>query len=323
MEISVAPRLSLDDVEYCGDRQAKDEESKLLCASRLTPLRKPDGGLRPIASGDMIYGLATKAIIRHSNRHDFLLPYQFGVGSKGGVDPLVRPVERDIDFTLARLYTHVTSLDFSSAFNTVRRGDIAEGLRQYAPVLYRADRWAYGSTSSLVLARWENTLPPRHRLSVRGIRWDCSFSPSAAQRLASAIGQDGLVLAYLDDIYILGPDDLSLDQTQAFFEERLPSIRLNPAKHKLLALEDTGPMASRCLELAARERFLHEKIDHEASTVGKLINLPLQHRLLSLRRSLKPDDLVHHWDKLDPILWDAVARPPSSPPSWAGPGSSR
>jgi hypothetical protein len=57
----------------------------ILCASRLTPLRKSDGGLRPIAVGDMIYGLVTKAIIRHSNRRDFLLPYQFGVGSRGGL----------------------------------------------------------------------------------------------------------------------------------------------------------------------------------------------------------------------------------------------
>jgi hypothetical protein len=43
----------------------------MLCASRLTPLRKPDGGLRPIAVGDMIYRLASKAILRHSNRRDF------------------------------------------------------------------------------------------------------------------------------------------------------------------------------------------------------------------------------------------------------------
>jgi hypothetical protein len=56
----------------------------MLCASRLTPLRKPDGGLPPIAVGDMIYRLVTKAIIRHSNRRDFLLPHQLvsaaGVG---------------------------------------------------------------------------------------------------------------------------------------------------------------------------------------------------------------------------------------------------
>ncbi|GFZ49940.1 hypothetical protein JCM24511_07343 [Saitozyma sp. JCM 24511] len=68
----------------------------MLCASRLTPLRKPDGGLRPIAVGDMIYRLATKAIIRHSNRRDFLLPYQFGVGSKG-----FQPSLRLTDFEVA------------------------------------------------------------------------------------------------------------------------------------------------------------------------------------------------------------------------------
>ncbi|GFZ49914.1 hypothetical protein JCM24511_07317 [Saitozyma sp. JCM 24511] len=70
---------------------------------------------------------------------------------------------------------------------------------------------------------------------------------------------------------------------------------------------------------AAREQFLQEKIDHEAATVAKLINLPHQHALLVLRvcvqqnlrhlqRSLKSDYLVHLWDKLDTILRDAVAR---------------
>jgi hypothetical protein len=32
---------------------------------------------------------------------------------------------------------------------------------------------------------------------------------------------------------------------------------------------------------SARERFLQEKIDHEAATVAKLINLPHQHASLS------------------------------------------
>jgi hypothetical protein len=43
-----------------------------------------------MAVGDMIYRLVTKAIIRHSERRDFLLPYHFGVGKKGGVEPVVR-----------------------------------------------------------------------------------------------------------------------------------------------------------------------------------------------------------------------------------------
>jgi hypothetical protein len=301
----------------------------MLCASRLTPLRKPDGGLRPIAVGDMIYRLATKAIVRHSNRRDFLLPYQFGVGSKGGVEPVVRAVERALEGALDRPYTHLTSLDFSNAFNTVDRRDIAEGLRQYAPILYRAGRWAYGCTSSLVLGSPEG----RHIItSAQGVRQGDPMGPlmfslgirSLLRDLASTLGPDRLILAYLDDIYILSPDDQVLDQTLAFFNERQPSIRLNPAKCKMLALEDIRTNGLRMLGIcvgarSARELFLQEKIDHEAATVAKLINLPHQHALLVLRvcvqqnlrhlqRSLKSDDLVHLWDKLDTTLREALAR---------------
>lgn len=44
----------------------------MLCSSRLVALFKPDGGYRPIEVGDIIYRLATKAILRHSMPPDFL-----------------------------------------------------------------------------------------------------------------------------------------------------------------------------------------------------------------------------------------------------------
>ena len=50
---------------------------------------------------------------------------------------------------MAHNYTHVTSLDFTNAFNTVNR-DIASALKKYAPSLYRAARWAYGEMTALV-----------------------------------------------------------------------------------------------------------------------------------------------------------------------------
>jgi hypothetical protein len=50
-------------------------------------------------------------------------------------------VERALDGTLDPPYPHLTSLDLSNEFNTVDRRNIAEGLRQYALVLYRAGRW--------------------------------------------------------------------------------------------------------------------------------------------------------------------------------------
>jgi hypothetical protein len=213
----------------------------MLCTSRLTPLRKPDGGLCPIAVGDMIYRLATKAIIRHSNRRDVLLPYQFGVGSKSGVEPVVRAVERALEGTLDRPYTHLFSprSTFSNAFNTVDRRDIAKGLRQYAPILYRAGRWAYGRTSSLVLGSPEG----RHTItSAQGVRQGEPMGPlmfslgirSLLRDVASPLGPDRLILAYLDDIYILSPDDKALEQTLAFFDERQPSKCLDSvADHKV------------------------------------------------------------------------------------------
>jgi hypothetical protein len=153
------------------------------------------------------------------------------------------------------------------------------------------------------------------------------FSPgirSLLRDLASTLGPGRLILAYLDDIYILSPDDQALEQTLAFFDERQPSIRLNPAKCKMHALEnirtDGLRMLGTCVGArSAREQFLQEKIEHEAATVSKLINLPHQHALLVLRacvqqnlrhlqRSLRSDDLVHLWDKLDTTLREAVAR---------------
>ena len=64
--------------------------SSLLCASRLTPLTKATGGIRPIAVGELFYRLVAKVLQKHVFKTDFLAQYQLGVGSKGGVEPIVR-----------------------------------------------------------------------------------------------------------------------------------------------------------------------------------------------------------------------------------------
>jgi hypothetical protein len=82
--------------------------------------------------GELVYRLCTEALLRHSFRPDFLLPYQFGVGTKGGVEPVIRAAQRALDDSLGRSFTHLTSLDFSNRFNTVDRKEIASGLRRFA-----------------------------------------------------------------------------------------------------------------------------------------------------------------------------------------------
>lgn len=69
-----------------------------------------------------------------------------------GVEPVIRAVQRALDNSLGSPFTHLTSLDFGNAFNTLDRRHIAQGLRSFGPTLYRAGKWAYGSLSDLVMA---------------------------------------------------------------------------------------------------------------------------------------------------------------------------
>ncbi len=114
----------------------------MLCTSRLTPVAKTDGGIRPIACGGLICRLITKALLRKAFKPDFLEKYQLGVSSKGGVEPIVRTIQRALAGTLDQRYTHLTSVDATNAFNAMYRKVIAAAMKRFAPALYRLAKWA-------------------------------------------------------------------------------------------------------------------------------------------------------------------------------------
>jgi hypothetical protein len=302
----------------------------MLCSPRLTALLKPDGGYRPIAVGELVYRLCTKTLLRHSFRPDFLLPFQFGVGTKGGVEPVIRAAQRALDDSLGRPFTHLTSLDFRNAFNTVDRRKIASGLRHFAPSLYRAGRWAYGTPSDLVLASRE-TGTTYSLSSAQGVRQGDPLGSlmlslgirALLDDLTRTLGPQRLILAYHDDIYILCNDPNALEDVQAFFSAHQPSIQLNMAKSKTMVLQEareTGlQLLGSCIGPAARQRFLEATIISEEALLAKLVDLPHQHPLLVLRqclqqnlrhlqRSLHSDDLEHLWERLDASLGNSVRR---------------
>src|SRR5437867_4203192 len=110
----------------------------LLTASQLVALDEGEEDIRPIAVGDLVYRVLAKAILKANFRPGSLLPCQFGVGT--GVEPAIRLVQRAKSLG----FTHLTSLDFSNAFNTVDRVALALGVAKHAPAFYRAARWVYG-----------------------------------------------------------------------------------------------------------------------------------------------------------------------------------
>lgn len=145
-------------------------------SSRLIALKKKGGGVRPVACGETFTRLFGRWVFRVLERREGdLLSCQFGVGSSGGVEPVVWFIRGDIisddsgdqdeeneEVDLNRVTSFDgsasanlnksgwASLDFSNAFNAVSRKLIAEEVRRRAPLLFRLARYQYGEPSKLV-----------------------------------------------------------------------------------------------------------------------------------------------------------------------------
>jgi hypothetical protein len=92
----------------------------------LTALAKPNGGVRPIAVGEVIRSLVAKCLMARVRQpaQALLAPFQLNVAVKGGAEAIVHTVRWLIthhfdaaaspDWTLLQVH-------FSNAFNSVRR----------------------------------------------------------------------------------------------------------------------------------------------------------------------------------------------------------
>lgn len=213
------------------------------------------------------------------------LPFQFGVGSTGGVEPTIRAIQRTVDRPPGYTSTQLTSLDFKNAFNTLDRADMATGLRRFAPGLYRAARWAYGSTIDLVLTG--NHGQQHLLLSSQGVRQGDPFGPvlfslgirTLLDRLSAHLEPHRLILAYLDDVYILSHDSQGLADVSSFFDKQSASLQLNLAKSSTRTIQDIKQSGLEVLEsrvggMALRAPFLQAKIEEQEQTLAKLPGLP-------------------------------------------------
>lgn len=119
--------------------------------SQLTALLKIRWGLQTDSSRRSHLQALYQGTLSPNLLTRLFLPFQFGVGTKGVAEPVIRASQSAFDNSLRRTFTHLTSLDFSNAFNTVDRREIASGLRRCVPSLYPGGKWAYGTSSDLIL----------------------------------------------------------------------------------------------------------------------------------------------------------------------------
>ena len=163
-----------------GWRNADGSEtlfSVIARTSRLIALPKKDGKPRPISIGDVFIRLAARCLVSATDTAALLLPGQFGVGSPGGVEPLIHLLRaRRPNFL-------VLKLDVLNAFHEVERGAIInEAARVPGAVSIRH----VGIRHAVGVARQDERL---HDAAHREPAWRAAGLPVVALPLLARVAQ--------------------------------------------------------------------------------------------------------------------------------------
>ncbi|XP_055328074.1 uncharacterized protein LOC129581172 isoform X3 [Paramacrobiotus metropolitanus] len=124
----------------------------LLCGVHLVALRKKDGGLRPVAVGNVYSRIVAKAVgIRILPvTSEILQPHQLGSGVKKGVEGITHAT-RNFLLKYSNGVKALLKIDFKKGFNCVSREEVLRIVADVIPEYYAFIKMCYSSYSSLFL----------------------------------------------------------------------------------------------------------------------------------------------------------------------------
>ena len=186
---------------------------RLWARSKVLPLEKKDGGIRPIAIGESWLRLLSGYVARQEAPRlacSVFAPIQFGVGVPGGAESVIHSCQLFSQLALQSSPASaraIQQIDFRNAFNEISRRSILSQLEQHARPLIPLFRWAYGDATPLFLSSGELV-----GTCERGVRQGdplgpLFFSLGLHPVLAQVAEEfpDYRLVAYMDDVSILGP----------------------------------------------------------------------------------------------------------------------
>ena len=106
----------------------------LLGLTKLTPLLKDNGGIRPVAGGECLRKLTARGLVREHRGalQEAVGKHQYGAGRPGGAEILVHTVQA----VAAQRPEHAwVQLDLANAFNSVSRRAALDAVAAHAPAL--------------------------------------------------------------------------------------------------------------------------------------------------------------------------------------------
>ena len=232
-----------------------EEVAAALALSKLTALRKPAGGVRPIAAPSLLRRLAGRLLVstRKSELADALGRRQFAVGTAAGAEVLGHSVraltENDPDLVLL-------CLDAANAYGTADRAACLDAVGRAAPELLAYAELFCRRTSRYLF--WDGAGQCHELSATSGVDQGDPLAPvlfaSGLAPCLEALEEDlrqlardqGLdpnrvkVLAYLDDVAVLSPPELAT-QVQAAAARALGTLGLELRPEKTQAFSKRSP----------------------------------------------------------------------------------
>ena len=205
---------------------------EILFGGRLVALQKKDGGIRPIAVGYTLRRLAAKCANAYviKRRSDELKPIQVGVGVDGGAEAAVHATRRLLHHLPD---DHVfVKLDFTNAFNSIRRDLILQSIAEKTPELYRFIYASLACNSKL-------TFSGETVISAEGSQQgdplgSLEFCEAIQSTLLSTISR--ITLGYIDDVNLEGKIDQVAKNVQSIIDScEHTGLSLNEAKCEVTA----------------------------------------------------------------------------------------
>jgi hypothetical protein len=226
-----------------------EEVRPYLFGARLVALVKKDGGLRPIACGEILRRLCGKVICNKQKdrlREILLRCSQVGVGVPAGADAMYFAA-RDAASRVAPGYA-IVKLDFKNAFNEVHRSAILAAVADAAPEALQYAAAAYSRPSWLLFG-------DRQLSSAQGVQQGDPLGPAffslALADLWKRVPQEDrdaldITAFFLDDGFLSGPP-AALDRIVKFFEDHGPpiGIHLNKKKTEFIGTDADAPAFAR------------------------------------------------------------------------------
>jgi hypothetical protein len=120
-----------------------------IASAPVIPLLKPNGGIRPIAVGEIWRRLTAKIAARHATGvvRPYLSPNQVGVGTPNGGEAIVHSVARLVSDYGNTSGVTLLKIDYENAFNSIDRLPFLMAVEKLCPQISRFVDWLYLESS--------------------------------------------------------------------------------------------------------------------------------------------------------------------------------